>query len=112
MRPINIKYNINSTPPHGRFGFKRKFDVHTGFDIYCEEMEPIYAIEDGVVTNVDYFTGPECGFPWWETTYAVLIEGKSGVIGYCEIHKPDLKIGDKINEGEKIANIKRVLKKR
>ena len=111
IQPINIKgYDISATPLHGRFGARRKHDVHTGFDIYCDEKEPVYAIEDGIVTNVDLFTGEELGFPWWETTWAILIEGKSGVIGYCEIHQPELKIGDKVVEGQQIANIKRVLK--
>ena len=108
-KPINI--NKQKTPDHGRFGFPRKFDVHTGFDIYCADGEPVYAIEDGIVVKIDDFTGVGVNMPWWEDTQAISIEGKSGVILYGEIYPPDLKVGDKSIAGQEIAKIKRVLKK-
>lgn len=111
-KPINI--SSISTPPHGRFGHARKFDVHTGLDIYCPDGEPVYAIEDGIVTDISHFTGEfttPVPMPWWENTMAIAIEGKSGVILYGEIYEPSLKIGDKVVEGQEIARIKRVLKK-
>jgi murein DD-endopeptidase MepM/ murein hydrolase activator NlpD len=45
--------------PHagGVFGAVRKYDIHTGIDLYCELEDPVYAIEDGVVVNVCHFTG-------------------------------------------------------
>jgi murein DD-endopeptidase MepM/ murein hydrolase activator NlpD len=111
-KPIKTK-SIN-TPPHGRFGFVRRFDVHTGFDIYCPDGEPVFAIEDGIITDISHFTGeyttPE-PMPWWENTMSIAIEGKLGVILYGEIHEPTLQIGDKVSEGQHIANVKRVLKK-
>jgi len=111
-KPINI--DVINTPPHGRFGYVRKHDVHTGFDIYCADGEPVYAIEDGIVTDISHFTGEyttPIPMPWWENTMAIAIEGKSGVILYGEIYEPNLKIGDKVSEGQEIAKIKRVLKK-
>ena len=113
-QPININYDISITPPqHGRFGFPRKHDVHTGFDLYCQDNESVYAIESGFVTDISHFTGefttPD-PMPWWENTMAMAIEGKSGVILYGEIYEPSLKIGDKVVEGQQIANVKRVLK--
>ena len=108
-KPINIE--SQKTPAHGRFGHPRKFDVHTGFDIYCPDGEPVYAIEDGVVTKIDDFTGIGVDMPWWEDTIAISIEGKSGVILYGEVYTPNLKVGDSVKEGQIIANIKRVLKK-
>ena len=114
LQPINISYDISITPPHGRFGFPRKHDVHTGFDLYCSDGEPVYAMEDGIVTDVSHFTGEfttPIPMPWWENTMAIAIEGKSGVILYGEIYEPILKIGDKVVEGQIIANVKRVLRK-
>lgn len=112
-KPINIKYDISKTPPHGRFGHPRRHDVHTGFDLYCEDGEPVYAMEDGIVTDISHFTGEfttPISMPWWENTMALAVEGKSGVILYGEIYEPLLKIGDKVLEGQEIAKIKRVLK--
>ena len=105
---------ISNTPPHGRFGYRRRHDVHTGYDIYAPDGEPVYAIEDGIVTDVSHFTGEfttPVPMPWWENTMAIAIEGASGVILYGEIYEPTLKVGDKVTEGQEIARIKRVLKK-
>ena len=113
-KPINIELFIEDIPTHGRFGAKRKFDIHTGMDIYCSDGEPVYSIEDGIVTDISHFTGEftiPIPFPWWENTMSIAIEGKSGVILYGEIYEPSLKIGDEILEGQHIANVKRVLKK-
>jgi len=109
IKPINIEKQ--KTPAHGRFGYARKFDVHTGFDIYCSDGEPVFAIEDGIVTKIADFTGTGVNMPWWEDTHAISIEGKSGVILYGEIYAPNLKVGDSVKEGQILANIKRVLKK-
>lgn len=109
-----IKIDVINTLPHGRFGFVRKFDIHTGIDIYCADGEPVFAIEDGIVIDISHFTGeyttPE-STPWWENTMAIAIESKSGVILYGEIYEPSLRIGDIVKEGQHIANVKRVLKK-
>lgn len=114
VKPININISIENLPKHGRFGFVRRFDVHTGFDIYCPDGEPVFAIEDGIVTDISHFTGeyttPE-STTWWENTMSIAIEGKSGVILYGEIYEPTLRIGDIVTKGQHIANVKRVLKK-
>lgn len=106
-----IKINNQKTPNHGRFGFNRKHDIHTGFDLYCIDGEPVYAIEDGVIINICHFTGQKANLDWWEDTDAIIIKGKSGVILYGELYTPILKIGDKVVEGQQISTIKRVLKK-
>jgi len=69
----------------GSFGAERKYDVHTGVDLYTKENDPVYAIEDGIVVKVDIFTGPALGHTWWKHTFAVMVEGDSGVINYGEI---------------------------
>lgn len=95
---------------HGGYMVKRKFDVHTGVDLYAQEGSMVYAVEDGEVVNVRPFTGEIAGTPFWENTYAIDIEGFTGTICYGEVMKPDLKIGDVVKRGEVIGNVKRVLR--
>ena len=69
----------------GAFGAVRKFDVHTGVDLYCKQGTPICAVEDGTVVEIEIFTGPRAESPWWNETLAILVEGKSGVVCYGEV---------------------------
>jgi murein DD-endopeptidase MepM/ murein hydrolase activator NlpD len=104
------KYKLPIGKDHpGNFGAIRKYDVHTGIDLYCEQGSDVYAIEDGMVVKIDYFTGPEVNLPWWETTFGVMIEGKSGVINYGEIY-PECILNQKIFAGQKIGYVIPVLK--
>lgn len=108
---------IPSIPPIGHvgdFASRRSFYHHPGIDLYCSDGQEIIAMEDGVVVNFDNFTGPNSTppSPWWNETFAVLIEGASGVIGYCELKIINsLKIGDIIKAGDPIGHIIPVLKK-
>lgn len=102
---------INSV---GDFGFRRSFYHHPGIDLYCQENQEVVAIENGIVVHIENFTGPnaEPSSPWWNETFSILIEGVSGVLGYCELKPLDhIKIGLNITEGESIAEIVPVLKK-
>jgi len=112
VKPINISISIKDIPYHGRFGAVRKWDRHTGVDLYCKEFEPVHAIEDGIVTDISYFTGTKAkpSMPWWEDTMAIGVEGKSGVILYGEV-VPFITIGENVKEGEIIGFVKRVLSK-
>ena len=112
MFPLkNYKYEIPEGDALGAFGVKRKFDVHTGVDLYCEEGDLVYAIEDGEVVAVMPFTGDIAGFPWWNNTYAIAISGASGIINYGEI-QPDvlIKPTDKITKGTILGYVIPVLK--
>lgn len=109
MSPLKNQINIPKYPHPGSFGAIRKYDIHTGIDLYCKNNDNLFAIEDGITINVCRFTGDKVGSPWWENTDAILIKGKSGVILYGEL-STDIKIGSTIKEGDKIGNIKRVLK--
>ena len=106
----NYKFEIPQGNHPGAFGFKRKYDFHTGVDLYCNDSDSVFAIEDGIIVNIEQFTGLEVNTPWWNSTFAVMIEGISGVINYGEISKPDLKIGYTIKEDDLIGNVKQVLK--
>lgn len=113
MFPLkNYKYAIPTGNDLGAFGVTRKFDVHTGVDLYCQEGDEVIAIESGVIVSIEWFTGPSVNMPWWNDTQAVGILGKSGVINYGEVKATDnLSVGDMINEGDLIGWIIPVLKK-
>lgn len=110
--PIELKYPLPKPGDAGYFGTVRSFDIHTGIDLYCDNGDTVYAMEDGVVVGIECFTGENAGSPWWEDTWAILIEGKSGVIVYGEIVvDSDLQVGDTVTEGQQVGNVKKVLKK-
>jgi len=113
MFPLKkYKYSIPIGDDLGAFGVCRKFDIHTGVDLYCEEGDEVFAIEDGEIISIKYFTGPSINMPWWNDTFAVGIKGKSGIINYGEIQpNPFLNVGDIIKQGELIGNVIPVLKK-
>lgn len=99
---------INHHP--GAFGFNRRKNHHTGVDLYCDDGVSVYAVEDGTIVKIDVFTGPKAGHTWWEETYGIMVEGKSGVVNYGEVQCPkELVVGDKVKKGQQFARIKRVL---
>ncbi len=98
------------TPPDepGRFAAIRRHDRHTGIDLYCEQGDEVFAIENGVVVAIEDFTGPKAGSRWWHDTQAVLIEGASGVICYGEIEIA-VTLGQSVTAGALIGRVKTVL---
>ena len=94
----------------GGFGTIRKYDIHTGIDLYCQDGDSVFAIEDGVVIAIEDFTGESAGSPWWEQTQAVVIKSGDLIWLYGEI-TTDLIVGQKMSEGQIIGKVKRVLKK-
>ncbi|CAM6006392.1 unnamed protein product [Sphagnum balticum] len=85
-----------------------------GIDLYCDPNHEVCAIEPGHVVHIENFTGPNASpsSPWWLETWSILVEGASGVLGYCEL-KPlsNIQVGDTVQEGEIIATITPVLKR-
>ena len=96
-------------PPDGRFGARRRYDVHTGIDLHCPEGSPVVAMEQGTVVAVPDFTGPEAGSPWWLQTRAIMVEGVSGVILYGEMTEA-VRVGQTVLEGGLLGHVKRVLR--
>lgn len=97
--------------PHpGAFGVKRKHHTHEGVDLYAQISTPVMAVEGGVVAQVDVFTGPILGQPWWNTTKAVWVDGPSGTVVYGEII-PHVKPGQHVHAGEIIGVVDKVLTK-
>lgn len=96
--------------PHpGSFGFVRKNHTHEGVDLYVRDGSTVYAVETGAVVGVLPFTGEHADSPWWHDTYAVLIEGASGVVVYGEI-APWVEVGQTVRAGEPLGAVKQVLK--
>lgn len=100
---------LDTLPDHARFGAKRRYDIHTGIDLYCNHGDAVFAFEDGIVVAIEDFTGPDAESPWWNPTKAVLVEGKSGVICYGEV-EPLVEVGQTVAKGDKIATVLTVLK--
>jgi hypothetical protein len=120
LRDCDWKLQIPQDDHPGAFGAVRKFDVHTGVDLYCDEGSPVCAVEDGEIIAIEEFTGPNAESPWWHETLAVLVRGVSGVVCYGEVSigflpglekPPYLKIGEHIERGDLIGWSKQVLKK-
>lgn len=98
-------------PPHpGAFGVQRKKHVHEGVDLYMPQAAPVFAVEAGEVLAVRPFTGPALGHDWWLHTDGVWVAGASGVVVYGEIES-QVTVGQRVNAGERIGAVTRVLKK-
>lgn len=102
-------------PGHGHpggFGTPRKFDVHTGIDLYCENNADVFAIESGTVAAIVGFTGPTAGSSWWNETDAIIIKSnKDGkYIVYGEVIAR-CSVGDEVEAGDFIGRVVTVLKK-
>ncbi len=96
----------------GAFGIARRHDVHKGVDLYAPHGTPVYAVENGTVVEIRWFTGEKAGFPWWNNTQAISIEGESGVVVYGEVEPvKDIKVGDMILDIDQIGTVATVLAK-
>ena len=100
-------------PPHpGAWGFQRAYHIHEGVDLYVPHMTQVTAAEPGEVVAIMPFTGEQAGSSWWHKTWAVMVEGPSGVVNYGEIvPDPALEVGDKIEAGANVGKVLTVLKK-
>lgn len=108
--PIICRYELPQGDHPGAFGTKRKYDIHTGIDLYCYENESVQAVEDGQVIKIEKFTGESAGSPWWNETEAIWVKGKSGIVVYGEV-KPQVKMGEQVIAGQQIAKVMTVLRK-
>lgn len=100
--------------PHpGAFGVQRRFERHTGVDLYAPVGTPVTAVEDGTVVGIEWFTGPNSDppSPWWNPTMAVLVAGRSGVVLYGEIEVDHaVEVGCDVRAGDTVGRVVRVLR--
>jgi murein DD-endopeptidase MepM/ murein hydrolase activator NlpD len=112
--PLTVASEIPTGVHSGAFGARRKHDIHTGVDLYCDPGTPVQAITEGTVVNILPFTGLLAGSPWWNSTWAVMIEHPAlqVVVCYGEIvHDLSLTIGSKVVAGTFLGWVRTVLKK-
>jgi len=109
--PLLKCYGIPVFPHPGCFGYPRHEDFHTGVDLYTNDGDQVFAMEDGKVVSIEHFTGDQDKSPWWNNTDCILVEGDSGVVCYGEVTvQTDIKVGSRIHRGQLIAQVKRVIK--
>lgn len=110
--PLKNSLGVPDSSSPGSFGFTRKYDIHTGVDIYTDFLEPVFSMEDGKLVDLGIFTGKEVGSPWWNTTHFVGVLGKTGYFIYGEILIAENIIKNKqILAGELLGYVVPVLKK-
>lgn len=95
--------------PCGLFGAVRRYDVHTGLDLYCEEGEPVLCISAGVVVDVFQFTGESAGTGWWNDTQAVVVSSGDKTYVYGELESC-VEVGSVVSVGDKLGAVVPVLK--
>ena len=82
--PLPEKANIPSTGEAGSFWEDRKDRRHCGVDLYAREWTEVSAVESGRILSITIFTTPNL-VPYWNLTYSILVEAKSGLHRYCEL---------------------------
>lgn len=87
----------------------RRYDRHTGVDLYAPEGSQVLACEDGIVVGSGQFTGPEVGSPWWNPTSYVAVKGATGIILYGELDQ-ERWVGASLLRGDLVGRVKRVLR--
>lgn len=104
-------YDSKQEHPHpGSFLFPRRFDVHSGIDLYAPMGTPVHAMEGGRVIQVSWFTGQNAETPWWRDTRAVYVKGESGILVYGEIQEV-VEEGSEVAAGQVIGCVVPVLKR-
>lgn len=95
------------------FGAKRQYNLHAGVDLFCDHNQPLASVEDGIVVGIRDFSKQNNDRPWLNKTRVILIEGKTGVVAYCNVkERNDLRIGQPVKAGEIIGNVIRINKKK
>lgn len=95
----------------GAFGTKRKFDHHTGVDLYTASGSAVYNMRAGVIRGIGTFTGEAVGSPWWNETQYIVVESLGEFFLYGEIEPvPTLEVGQNVARGQLIGIVQQVLK--
>ena len=109
---LSFPVGIPSGSHPGAFGVVRRYHVHEGIDLYVPDQTPVLAVERGEIVAIENFTGVQAGSPWWQETWSVLVEGKSGVVVYGEIRPhAAVRVGLGVEAGEILGAVTPVLSK-
>jgi hypothetical protein len=94
-------------PPHsGAFGDARDRHFHEGIDLYAPADTPVLAVEDGTVIAVTPFSGSSTRKDYWRDMEAVLVQGASGLIAYCEFNPlPSLRPAMVLKAGDPVGKV-------
>lgn len=107
--PNSYSKKIPTTDSPGSFWENREDRYHCGVDIYAPEGSEVLSVEDGKVIGVGIFTSPKI-IPYWNTTYYIVIENKSGFIcKYAELGDVTVKTDDSVKAGQLIGHVGMVL---
>lgn len=94
----------------GAFAHRRRNHIHEGIDLYGLAGDCALALFGGEVVFNGPFTGPDAGSPWWLPTQAIAIESKFGVLFHGEIDAFDLPLGARVEAGQPLGRLARVLR--
>lgn len=97
--------------PQSEFGYRHKFDIHTGVDIYTADRASVFPIEKGIIVDYGIFTGPKVGSPWWNETYYTVVKSFERYWLYGEIGLSGIvKHGIPVNVKDELGLVIPVLK--
>lgn len=83
------------------FRKKNGMQPHSGTDYPAKRGTPFKAVASGTVRLIQ-----ESKVLGWVTVHTAWIDGKTWYIGYChQDAKPNLKVGDKVKEGQVIGSV-------
>jgi hypothetical protein len=102
--PLPTKTNIPTKKEPGSFWEDRIDRRHCGVDLYAKEWTQVSAVEGGHILSVTIFTTPNL-VAYWNLTYSVLVEAKSGLHRYCELGSASVVPGTSIAAGEAIGSV-------
>lgn len=93
----------------GCFWEDRGDRYHCGVDIYAATGSDVVSVEKARIIDVGVFTS-SCLVPYWNTTYYVMVENKSGSLSrYAELENVVVKAGDTVKAGQSIGYVGMVL---
>lgn len=94
----------------------RKYNIHTGVDLFAKLGEPVYAMYEGWIDNIGLFTGDRIFSPWWNETWYISVRHRPVAQMYCFIYgeiKPDKSLlsNGYVEAGQLLGTVQQVIKK-
>lgn len=124
MKLLSIDWEFPKNPQN-LFGAERKYDRHTGIDIFAPVGTIVYPLHEGKVVQIGWFTGANSvpPSPWWNDTKYVIVaftrDIPNPLFGYIEAItdyalygelEPLVEVGQLVDQQTELGVIQRVLK--